>query len=66
MPLIHLAGSGAVHFDEDEFPTWPVVMPLVWTSVVVGIEGDLLQLTVLKGVLLFGLSVAIGVHLAAQ
>jgi hypothetical protein len=33
---------------------------------VVGIKGDLLQLTVLKGVPLFGLPVAIGVHLGTQ
>ena len=66
MPLIHLAGTGAVHFDEGEFFARAVMVPLVWASIVVGIKGDLLQLAVLKGVPLFGLPVAIGVNLGAQ
>jgi len=66
VPLIHLAGSGAVHFDQGKFPARAVMVPLVGASIVVGIKGDLLQLAVLKGVPLLGLPVAIGVNLGTQ
>src|SRR5262245_10016550 len=66
VPLIHLAGSGAVYLDKGEVSARAVVMPLVGASIVVGIKGDLLQLAVMKGVPLFWLPVALGVHLATQ
>src|SRR5262245_576899 len=66
VPLIDFAGSGAIHFDEVDPATRLIVVPLVWPSITVGIECDLLQLTTLERMPLFRLPIAIGVDLGAQ